>query len=103
MMRIFIVTIFFILSKSQASAQVLHGAGNKQCFDLVNAWEGGSFFDKNLFDAWVTGFVGGANWVSQQSLHTDETVFGMKLLKFCKSNLSAKVVEGVMHVYEELH
>ena len=102
-MRIFIVTIFFILSKSQASAQVLHGAGNKQCFDLVNAWEGGSFFDKNLFDAWVTGFVGGANWASQKAIHADETVFGMKLLKFCKSNLSAKVVEGVMNIYEALN
>ena len=51
----------------------------------------------------MTGFVGGANWVSQQSLHADETVFGMELLKFCKSNPSAKVVEGVMHVYEELN
>ena len=51
----------------------------------------------------MTGFVGGANWVSQHAIHADETVFGMALLKFCKSNLSAKVVEGVTQVYEELN
>jgi len=27
----------------------------------------------------------------------------MELLKFCKSNLSAKVVEGVMNIYEALN
>ena len=30
-----------------------------------------------------------------------ETIFGMELLKFCKSKPSATVVEGVMRVYEE--
>ena len=102
-MRTFIISIFIFLSVSQVSAQLVYGPGNKPCSDLVKAWEGGSFFDKNFFDAWVTGFVGGANWVSQQSPNADETVFAMELLKFCKSNSSVKVVEGVMHVYEELN
>ena len=102
-MRTFIISIIIFLSASQVSAQLVYGPGNKPCSDLVKAWEGGSFFDKNFFDAWVTGFVGGANWVSQQSPNADETVFAMELLKFCKSNPSAKVVEGVMHVYEELN
>ena len=102
-MRIFIVGIFLFFSTNQVCAQTIYGPGNKPCFELVKAWEGGSFFDKNFFDAWVTGFVGGANWASKQAVHADETVFGMALLKFCKSNLSAKVVEGVMQVYEELY
>ena len=102
-MRIFIVGIFLFFSTNQVCAQTIYGPGNKPCFELVKAWEGGSFFDKNFFDAWVTGFVGGANWASQQAVHADETVFGMALLKFCKSNLSAKVVEGVMQVYEGLN
>ena len=103
MIRIFIVITFLIISKSQINAQVIYGPGSQPCSYLVKAWEGGSFFDKNFFDAWVTGFVGGANWVSQQSPNADETVFAMELLKFCKSNSSVKVVEGVMHVYEELN
>ena len=102
-MRIFIVGIILCFSTKQVCAQTIYGPGNKPCFELVKAWEGGSFFDKNFFDAWVTGFVGGANWASHQAVHADETVFGMALLKFCKSNLSAKVVEGVMQVYEELN
>ena len=102
-MRIFIVGIFLLLSTNQVCAQTIYGPGNKPCSELVKAWEGGSFFDKNLFDAWVTGFVGGANWASQKAIHADETVFGMELLKFCKSNLSAKVVEGVMNIYEALN
>ena len=102
-MRIFIVGIILFFSTKQVCAQTIYGPGNKPCFELVKAWEGGSFFDKNFFDAWVTGFVGGANWASQQAVHADETVFGMALLKFCKSNLSAKVVEGLMQVYEELN
>ena len=102
-MRIFIVGIFLLLSTNQVCAQTIYGPGNKPCSELVKAWEGGSFFDKNLFDAWVTGFVGGANWASQQAVHADETEFGMALLKFCKSNLSAKVVEGVMNIYEVLN
>tara|TARA_Y100001935_G_scaffold205043_1_gene173907 strand:- start:14 stop:322 length:309 start_codon:yes stop_codon:yes gene_type:complete len=102
-MRIFIVGIFLLLSTNQVCAQTIYGPGNKPCSELVKAWEGGSFFDKNLFDAWVTGFVGGANWASQQAVHADETEFGMALLKFCKSNLSAKVVEGVMNIYEALN
>ena len=102
-MRIFIVGIFLFFSTNQVCAQTIYGPGNKPCFELVKAWEGGSFFDKNFFDAWVTGFVGGANWASHKAVHADETVFGMALLKFCKSNLSAKVVEGVMQVYEELN
>ena len=103
MMRIFIVITFLIMSKSQVRAQVIYGPGSQPCSDLVKAWEGGSFFDKNLFDAWVTGFVGGANWVSQQSLHADETIFGMELLKFCKSNPSEKVFRGIIKVYEKLN
>jgi len=102
-MRIFIVGIFLLLSTNQVCAQTIYGPGNKPCSELVKAWEGGSFFDKNFFDAWVTGFVGGANWASQKAIHADETVFGMELLKFCKSNLSAKVVEGVMNIYEALN
>ena len=102
-MRIFIVGIFLLLSTNQVCAQTIYGPGNKPCSELVKAWEGGSFFDKNLFDAWVTGFVGGANWASQQAVHADETEFGMALLKFCKSNLSAKVVEGVINIYEALN
>tara|TARA_B100000683_G_scaffold248135_1_gene261107 strand:+ start:185 stop:493 length:309 start_codon:yes stop_codon:yes gene_type:complete len=102
-MRIFIVGIFLLLSTNQVCAQTIYGPGNKPCSELVKAWEGGSFFDKNLFDAWVTGFVGGANWASQQAVHADETEFGMALLKFCKSNLSAKVVEGVMNIYDALN
>ena len=92
-----------MLSTNQVCAETIYGPGNKPCSELVKAWEGGSFFDKNFFDAWVSGFVGGANWVSQQSLHADETIFGMELLKFCKSKPSAKFVEGVMRVYEELN
>ena len=102
-MRIFIVGIFLLLSTKQVCAQTIYGPGNKPCSELVKAWEGGSFFDKNFFDSWVSGFVGGANWVSPQSLRADETIFGMELLKFCKSKPSAKVVEGVMRVYEELN
>ena len=102
-MRILIFGLILSLNLSQAEAQVIYGPGNKPCSALVKAWEGGSFFDKNFFDAWVTGFVGGANWASHKAVHADETVFGMALLKFCKSNLSAKVVEGVMQVYEELN
>ena len=102
-MRIFIVGIFLLLSTNQVCAQTIYGPGNKPCSELVKAWEGGSFFDKNLFDAWVTGFVGGANYASQQAVHADETEFGMELLKFCKSNLSAKVVEAVMNIYEALN
>ena len=102
-MRIFIAGIILFFSTKQVCAQTIYGPGNKPCFELVKAWEGGSFFDKNFFDAWVTGFVGGANWASHQAVHADETVFGMALLKFCKSNLSAKVVEGVTQVYEELN
>ena len=102
-MRIFIVGIFLLLSTNQVCAQTIYGPGNKPCSELVKAWEGGSFFDKNFFDAWVTGFVGGANWASQKAIHADETVFGMELLKFCKSNLSAKVVDGVMNIYESLN
>ena len=102
-MRIFIVGISLLLSTNQVCAQTIYGPGNKPCSELVKAWEGGSFFDKNFFDAWVTGFVGGANWASQHAVHADETVFGMALLKFCKSNLSAKVVEGVRQVYEKLN
>ena len=97
-MRTSIISIFIFLSVSQVSAQLVYGPDNKPCSDLVKAWEGGSFFD-----SWVSGFVGGANWVSQQSLHADETIFGMELLKFCKSKPSATVVEGVMRVYEELN
>ena len=102
-MRIFIVGIILFFSTKQVCAQTIYGPGNKPCSELVKAWEGGSFFDKNFFDAWVTGFVGGANWASQHAIHADETVFGMALLKFCKSNLSAKVVEGLILVYEELN
>ena len=102
-MRFFVLSLFLILCESHVSAQVVYGPGNKPCSDLSKAWEGGSFFDKNLFDAWVTGFVGGANWVSQQSLHADETIFGMELLKFCKSNPSEKVFRGVIKVYEKLN
>ena len=61
------------------------------------------FFDKNFFDAWVTGFVGGANWISKKSIHADETVFGMALLKFCKSNPSENVFTGVMAVYKDFN
>ena len=102
-MRIFIVGLILFFSTKPVCAQTIYGPGNKPCFELVKAWEGGSFFDKNFFDAWVTGFVGGANWASHKAVHADETVFGMALLKFCKSNLSAKVVEGVTQVYEELN
>ena len=92
-----------MLSTNQVCAQTIYGPVNKPCSELVKAWEGGSFFDKNFFDARVSEFVGGANWVSQQSLHADETIFGMELLKFCKSKPSAKVVEGIMRVYDELN
>ncbi len=103
MMRIFIIGIVLLLNASQVCAQTIYGPGNKPCSDLVKAWEGGSFFDKNFFDAWVTGFVVGANWASQQAVQADETAFGMALLKFCKINLSVKVVEGVIQVYEDLN
>ena len=103
MMRTFLLSVFLYLSASQITAQTIYGPGSKPCSELVKAWEGGSFFDKNFFDAWVTGFVGGANWASQKAIHADETVFGMELLKFCKSNLSAKVVEAVMNIYEALN
>ena len=101
-MRIFIVGIILFFSTKQVCAQTIYGPGNKPCFELVKAWEGGSFFDKNFFDAWVTGFVGGANWASHKAVHADETVFGMALLKYCKSNQSAKVVEEVKQVYESV-
>ena len=102
-MRTFIISLFIFLSVGQVSTQLEYGPGSKPCSDLVKAWEGGGFFDKNFFDSWVLGFVGGANWVSQQSLYADQTIFGMELLKFCKSKPSAKVVEGVIRVYEELN
>ena len=102
-MRTFIISIFIFLSVSQVSAQLVYGPGNKPCSDLVKAWEGGSFFDKNFFDAWVTGFVGGANWISKKSIHADETVFGIALLKFCKSNPSENVFTGVMQVYKDFN
>ena len=102
-MRIIIFGLFLSINVSQVDAQVIYGPGDKPCSALVKAWEGGSFFDKNFFDAWVTGFVTGANWKSKKSVHADETVFGMELLKFCKSNLSAKVVEGVINIYERLN
>ncbi|NCX71199.1 MAG: hypothetical protein EBW86_11590, partial [Rhodobacteraceae bacterium] len=60
-------------------------------------------FDKNFFDAWVTGFVGGANWISKKSIHADETIFGIALLKFCKSNPSENVFTGVMQVYKDFN
>ena len=66
-MRILIFGLILSLNLSQAEAQVIYGPGNKPCSALVKAWEGGSFFDKNFFDAWVTGFVGGANWISKKS------------------------------------
>ena len=77
--------------------------GSKPCSTLVKAWEGGSFFDKNFFDAWMTGFVSGANWISKKSIQADETDFGMSLLKFCKANPSKKVITGVIYVYTELN
>ena len=99
-MRIPIFGLFLSLNLNQAEAQVMYGPGNKPCSALVKAWEGGSFFDKNFFDAWVNGFVTGANWKSKKSVHADETIFGMELLKFCKSNPSENVVTGVMQVYK---
>ena len=47
-MRTFIISIFIFLSVSQVSAQLVYGPGNKPCSDLVKAWEGGGFFDKNF-------------------------------------------------------
>jgi hypothetical protein len=102
MMRILILGLLFSLNVTQSNAQVMYGPGSKPCSALVKAWEGGSFFDKNFFDAWMTGFVSGANWISKQSLQADETDFGMSLLKFCKANPSKKVIKGVMQVYKEL-
>ena len=99
-MRIIIFGLFLSINVSQVDAQVIYGPGDKPCSALVKAWEGGSFFDKNLFDAWVTGFVTGANWKSKKSVHADETVFGMALVKFCKSNPSENVFTGVMQVYK---
>ena len=101
-MRILILGLLFSLNVTQSNAQVVYGPGSKPCSALVKAWEGGSFFDKNFFDAWMTGFVNGANWISKQSLQADETDFGMSLLKFCKANPSKKVIKGVMQVYKEL-
>ena len=101
-MRILILGLLFSLNVTQSNAQVMYGPGSKPCTALVKAWEGGSFFDKNFFDAWMTGFVSGANWISKQSLQADETDFGMSLLKFCKANPSKKVIKGVMQVYKEL-
>jgi len=101
-MRILILGLLFSLNVTQSNAQVMYGPGSKPCSALVKAWEGGSFFDKNFFDAWMTGFVSGANWISKQSLQADETDFGMSLLKFCKANPSKKVIKGVMQVYKEL-
>lgn len=101
-MRILILGLLFSLNVTQSNAQVMYGPGSKPCSALVKAWEGGSFFDKNFFDAWMTGFVSGANWISKQSLQADETDFGMSLLKFCKANPSKKVIKGVMQVYREL-
>ena len=101
-MRILILGLLFSLNVTQSNAQVMYGPGSKPCSALVKAWEGGSFFDKNFFDAWMTGFVSGANWISKQSLQADETNFGMSLLKFCKANPSKKVIKGVMQVYKEL-
>ena len=101
-MRILILGLIFSLNVTQSNAQVVYGPGSKPCSTLVKAWEGGSFFDKNFFDAWMTGFVSGANWISKQSLQADETDFGMSLLKFCKANPSKKVIKGVMQVYKEL-
>ena len=99
-MRILIFGLFLFINVSQAEAQLMYGPGNKPCSALVKAWEGGSFFDKNFFDAWVTGFVTGANWKSKKSVLADETIFGMALLKFCKSNPSENVFTGVMQVYK---
>ena len=64
---ILIFGLFLSLNVSQVDAQVIYGPGGKACSALVKAWEGGSFFDKNFFDAWVTGFVTGANWKSKKS------------------------------------
>ena len=102
-MRILIFGLFLSLNVSQVDAQVIYGPGDKPCSALVKAWEGGSFFDKNLFDAWVTGFVTGANWKSKKSVHADETDFGMALVKFCKSNPSENVFTGVMQVYKDFN
>ena len=101
-MRILIFDLFLSLNVSQVDAQVIYGPGGKACSALVKAWEGGSFFDKNFFDAWVTGFVTGANWKSKKTVHADETVFGMALLRFCKSNPSKKIIDGVIKVYMEI-
>ena len=102
-MRIIIFGLFLSINVSQVDAQVIYGPGDKPCSALVKAWEGGSFFDKNFFDAWVTGFVTGANWKSKKSVHADETDFGMALVKFCKSNPSENVFTGVMQVYKDFN
>ena len=98
MMRILIAGLIFSLNVTQSNAQVVYGPGSKPCSTLVKAWEGGSFFD-----AWMTGFVSGANWISKKSIQADETDFGMSLLKFCKANPSKKVITGVIYVYTELN
>jgi hypothetical protein len=103
MMRILILGLIFSLNVTQSNAKVVYGPGSKPCSTLVKAWEGGSFFDKNIFDAWMTGFVSGANWISKKSIQADETDFGMSLLKFCKANPSKKVITGVIYVYTELN
>ena len=85
-MRILIFGLILSLNLSQAEAQVIYGPGKKPCSALVKAWEGGSFFDKNFFDAWVTGFVGGANWISKKSIHADETVLDRKSTRLNSSH-----------------
>ena len=94
MMRTFLFSVFLYLSASQITAQTIYGPGSKPCSELVKAWEGGSFFDKNFFDAWVTGFVGGANWASKKAIKIEELqseVLGHK------SKLETHTVET--HVY----
>ena len=102
-MRLLIMALIFSLNGNQTNAQGVYGPGSKPCSALVKAWEGGSFFDKNFFDAWLTGFVSGANWISKKLVQADETDFGMSLLAFCKDNPSKKVITGVMYVYKEFN
>jgi hypothetical protein len=103
MMRILLAGLIFSLNVTHSNAQGVYRPGSKPFSTLVKAQEGGSFFDKNFFDAWMTGFVSGANWISKKSLQADETDFGMSLLKFCKANPSKKVITGVIHVYKEFN
>jgi hypothetical protein len=84
MMRILILGLIFSLNVTQSNAKVVYGPGSKPCSTLVKAWEGGSFFDKNIFDAWMTGFVSGANWISKKSIQADETDFECHYLSSVK-------------------